>query len=217
MQRVFKAAPQGTPGGVVQLAEQRVSPAVPECRVGAAHVGHGQQEQIVQACPVGHLAGEVIDHVRIGYIPALCNMRHQQVMFNQPGNQVLIVVAQLVPFEKRLCLNCAQFGMVATASLADVVEKTGQVQQFGFGNGVGYSAAQRELVGTLLDTEAAQIAYHEQGVFIHRVGVKQIVLHLPHNQFKGRVIGCQYAVAVHAPQLVGQTAWLAEYFHEQAA
>ena len=58
----------------------------------------------------------------------------------------------------------------------------------------------------LLQGKATQIAHHRQDVLIHRVNVKQIVLHLPDNSAKYRQIASQNPHLVHQTQAVRDAA-----------
>ena len=65
--------------------------------------------------------------------------------------------------------------------------------------------------------EAAQVAHHHQDVFIHRVDMEQVVLHLPDDAPEGGEIAAEDAVLVHAPQRVEDSLRLAQDFHEARA
>ena len=65
--------------------------------------------------------------------------------------------------------------------------------------------------------ETAQIAHHHQDVLVHRVNVKQIVLHLPYDASEGGDVATQNAELVHPAQCVDHAARLAQYFHETRA
>ena len=51
--------------------------------------------------------------------------------------------------------------------------------------------------------EPAQIANYHQYVFVNRVDVKQIVLHLSGDATERRNVAAEHAVAAHAPQCEG--------------
>jgi len=68
--------------------------------------------------------------------------------------------------------------MVAPASLADVVEESGDIQQLGAGEIGDQARAQRILVRMLRLGEAAQVADDHQDVLVDCVDVVEIVLHL---------------------------------------
>ena len=137
------------------------------------------------------------------------------MLLDQPGHQSLVIRAQVVPLQEFLCFHGTQFRVAATTALGNVMEKTCQVKQLGLGNGLEDTAAQRKLVGMFFDREATQIAYHKQGVFIHGIGVKQVVLHLSYHLAILRQITRQYPVAAHPGQLRDERIGCLEQIHEQ--
>ncbi len=62
--------------------------------------------------------------------------------------------------------------------------------------------------------EAAQVAHHHQDVFIHRVDMEQIVLHLPDDASERGDIGAEDAVLIHPAQGMQNAFRLAQYLHE---
>ncbi|CSS19828.1 Uncharacterised protein [Shigella sonnei] len=63
-------------------------PAIPQRFVGGANVSHCQAYQIVQTIFRLNFFGKLLDDFRVLNIAALCCHRHQQVLANQPGNQL---------------------------------------------------------------------------------------------------------------------------------
>src|SRR3546814_8342875 len=71
--------------------------------------------------------------------------------------------------------------MIAAASLGNIVEQRGNVQQ-PVPVEIGHELARQGVFLRMFrHREAAQITYHHQDVLIHGVGMEQVVLHLPHN------------------------------------
>ncbi len=64
--------------------------------------------------------------------------------------------------------------------------------------------------------EAAQVAHDHEDVLVHRVDVKQVVLHLADDAAEGRQIPAQHVVAIHAAQRVGEPGAVAEHADEPA-
>ena len=71
-------------------------------------------------------------------------------------------------------------------------------------------AAKRVLMGELDHGEAPQVSHDRKDVLIHRVDVKQVVLHLPDDAAERREVASEDAVLVHASQLVHDAARLLE-------
>ena len=84
---IFQAAAQGQQGLLVQVREQGILPAVPQLRIGAVDVRHGEHVQIVQVHDIADRGGEMVNDVGVVDILALGGLGHQQVLFHQPGHQ----------------------------------------------------------------------------------------------------------------------------------
>ena len=54
-------------------------------------------------------------------------------------------------------------------------------------------------------------------MFVHRVNVKQVILHQSDNMFESWQVCGEDAVHIHTAQLVRDTLWLPDYFHKQTA
>jgi len=63
-------------------------PAIPQRFVGGANVSHSQAYQIAQTIFRLHFFGKLLDDFRVLNIAALGGHRHQQVLANQPGDQL---------------------------------------------------------------------------------------------------------------------------------
>jgi len=92
--------------------------------------------------------------------------------------------------------------VVAAAALGDVVEQRREQQQLGPGQRAHQARELRQLVLEARQQQTAQVAHHEQGVRVDRVGVEQVVLHAPDDASEGRDVASEHAVEVHAAQLV---------------
>jgi len=100
--------------------------------------------------------------------------------------------------------------VIAATTLGNIVKQRRDVQQFGIGEIGHQPRAQRILVRVLRLGEASQVANHHQDVLVYGVDVVQVVLHLPDDSTERRQVAAQYAVLVHAPQLVRDAAGLAQ-------
>ncbi len=107
--------------------------------------------------------------------------------------------------------------MIAAAAFGDVVEQPGEIEDLDAIELRNQPAAQRILVRHFGYGEAAQVAHDHEDVFIHRVDMKQIVLHAPDDASEGRDVAAEHAVLVHAPQRVGDAGGTAQDFHEKRA
>ena len=81
---------------MIQIAQEFSFPVVPDFRTGAAHVGHGQEIEIVQSFLVTNLGGELVDNLGVGNVLALRDPGHQKMRFDQPGHEIGIVVTEVV-------------------------------------------------------------------------------------------------------------------------
>ena len=73
-----------------------------------------------------------------------------------------------------------------------------------------------QLVVVLRHRQATQIADDEQRVRIDRIGVEQVVLHAPDDAAERRNVAAQYAVQIHAAQLVRHADRRAQDLEEQS-
>ncbi len=164
---------------------------------------------------VAHLGGEFIDHVGIADIPLLRRRRQRQVMQDQPGHGPGLVLAHAVFEAKSLGIDGAEFGVIAAASLRDIVKKARQVGDFRLFQRLHDAAAVREFVIEAGQRETPQVADHEQRVFVDRVGMEQVVLHAAHDSAERGNVQPQDAVQVHAAQFVGHAGRRAQDRQEQ--
>ena len=91
IERGLESAPQRLLDALVQLVEQRRLPAIPELRVGPAHVRYGQHVQVVESHLVADVPREGIHDLRVRNVLLLRGDRQLQVMTHQPGDQSRVV------------------------------------------------------------------------------------------------------------------------------
>src|SRR4029453_11578451 len=104
--------------------------------------------------------------------------------------------------------------MVAAATLGDIVEQAGEVENLPAREVGNEPRAERILVRMLRLGETAQVADDHQNVLVHRVHVEEVMLHLADNAAESGKVIAENAVLVHPPQLVRLTARLAENLQE---
>ena len=133
----------------------------------------------------------------------------------QPGHQIGVGLAEAMLQAEIDGVVRAQFGVVATAALGDVVEQATQVQQLRPALAQHQFVEEGQLVGEARQAHAPQVADHVEGVLVHRQGVEQVVLHVAGDLAKVGQVAAQHAVAVHAPQCTRQAVAGAEQVHEK--
>ena len=111
-------------------------------------------------------------------------------------------------------IACAKRRVIAAAAFRDVVEQTGEIQDFAPLEIGDEPRTQRIFVRVLRLGEAAQVADHHQDVLVDGVHVKEIVLHLTHDAPEHRQVLAEDAEQVHPPQFVQQAALGTEHRHE---
>jgi hypothetical protein len=198
--QVGAVAAQGTHGLAVQIFQQLALPGVPDLGAGAADVGDGQQVQRRQPARRAHQPREAADDVAIGEVLFLRDAAHREVVAHQELDQKGIFAFHAMGTAETPGLDRAQFGMVASATLGDVMEDRRHVQHPGLVPLAGQLAAERVFVRMLRDEEAAHVAHHHQDVLVHRVDVEQVVLHAPHDAPEDPQVAAQHAGLVHQAQ-----------------
>jgi len=200
--------------GVVEIGQQLAFPVVPDLRAGPPDVGVGQQVERLQVTRIADQANEIGDHVRVGQVFLLGDLRHDQVIPDQPDDQFGIFRGQAVVDAEFAGIRGAELGVVAAASLGDVVEERGHIEQPGpiqFGD---HARAQRVFVGELAHREAAQVAQHLQDMLVDGVDVEQVVLHLADDAPEIRQVAAQDVELVHPPEFVDDAAIALQQFKE---
>jgi len=202
---------------VIQVFQQLAFPGVPDLRAGTADIGHGQQVQGRQPARVADPDGEGGDDRGVADVFFLRGARHHQMHVHQPGDQLAVRLVELVLSAEPACIDGTQFGMVAAASLGNVVEQGGQVEQLGLVERGDQAAGKREFVRQIRHGEAPHVAQHGENVFVDRVDVEEVVLHLPDDAAECRDVATEQAIAMHRTQRPGDADRLAQQRHEQGA
>ena len=117
------------------------------------------------------------DDVRIADVLFLRGGRQCKVVADQPRDGARLVPAHAVFEAEGFGIDRPEFRMIAAATFGDIMEQAGQVRDFRFLQRLHDPAAVREFVIEPGQCESPQVTDHEQGVFVHGVGVEQVVLH----------------------------------------
>ena len=106
---------------------------------------------------VGDAGGKGVDHVGVGDVLLLRDVRHDEVVANEPDDEFAFLGGEAVAVAELLRVDGPALGMAAAAALGDVVENRRDVEQPG-GVEVGDElAAERVFVRELALGKAAQV------------------------------------------------------------
>ena len=195
--------------------EQHGLPGVPQLWIGAAHVRTGEHVQIVEVVLIADLAREFVDHLRVADVLLLRGHREQQVVLHQPGHQAGLVARQALLQAESLGVHGAELGMIAATALGQVVEQRAEIDDLLLRELLHDRGDQRQFLVEFRYGKAPRVTDDEQRVRIDGVGVEQIVLHASDHAAESRNVAAQYAVVVHAAQLVGDAARCAQDLEKQ--
>ena len=204
-------------GRLEQVLQQLALPGIPDLRAGAADVGHGQQIQGRQVALVADALGKGADDIRVAQVFLLRDAAHREVFMHQEFDQPGVILSDAMLAAETAHLDGTQLGMVAAAPLRNVVEQGGDVQHPRLVPARGQLRAEGIFVRMLGDEEAAHVAQHHQDVLVHRVDVKQIVLHLAHDAPEHPQVAPQHRGLVHQPHGVRDAGGLLQDAQEGAA
>ena len=135
---------------------------------------------------------------------------------HQPGDQFGVVVRQSVFQAKCGRVDGSKLGVIAAATFGDIVEQACEVGDLRLLEGLHQRAAMRIFVIESRQRKTTQVADHEQGVLVHGVSMKQVILHAPDDAAEWRNVQAQNAIAVHAAQFVGDPGRRAQDIQEQS-
>jgi hypothetical protein len=178
--------------------------------------GHGEEIEGGERSLVAHESGEGRDHFRIGEVLLLRRHRHHQVVGDEPCDQVRVGRPHVVVLAEAHGVARAQVGMVPAASLGDVVEEGGEIQDLDVVELLHELRAERVFVVELREPEAPQVPDDHEDVLVHGVDVEEVVLHLPDDAPEGGKVAAEHAVATHAAKRPGES-FGAQDRHEAAA
>lgn len=202
---------------MVEGLEQAGAPCVPKFWVGAADVGNGKQVECVEVFTCGNTAAEGLEDVRVLDVFFLGNGRHEQVVFNQPCEEVAFFVGVVVVGGELLCVFDAFFGVIAATAFGDVVEQGGGVEDVRSWVGLHDGAGLGHFVAVGFDGETAHIADDGQDVVVYGVNMEEVVLEQAGDFFPCGEIAAKYAVEVEKTESLGKAGAVFEELDEAAA
>ena len=156
---------------------------------------------MLESSQIDNRAREFVDHHRVGNVAPLGGHGHQQMVLDQPADQVAIGFRHLQRIDERSRVIGAEFRMVPTAALGNVVEQRGQVENFRMLDTLENLDGVGEAFAIPTGRNPPEVADHEQDMLIDGVDVKQIELHASGDARKRRDERRENTVAVHALEL----------------
>lgn len=202
---------------MVEGLEQAGAPCVPKFGVGAADVGNGKQVECVEVFACGNTAAEGLEDVRVLDVFFLGNGGHEQVVFNQPCEEVAFFFGVVVVGGELLCVFDAFFGVIAAAAFGNVVQQGGGVEDVRSWVGLHDGAGLGHFVAVGFDGETAHIADDGQDVVVYGVNMEEVVLEQAGDFFPGGEIAAKYAVEVEKTEGLGEAGAVFEELDEAEA
>ena len=202
---------------MVEGLEQAGAPCVPKFGIGAADVGNGKQVECVEVFACGNMAAEGLEDVRVLDVFFLGNGGHEQVVFNQPCEEVAFFVGVVVVGGELLGVFDAFFGVIAATAFGDVVQQGGGVEDVRSWVGLHDGAGLGHFVAVGFDGETAHIADDGQDVVVYGVNMEEVVLEQAGDFFPCGEIAAKYAVEVEKTEGLGKAGAVFEELDEAAA
>ena len=109
----------------------------------------------------------------------------------------------------------AENRVIAAAAFGDIVEQRGNQNQLRLSQTRPQIHTQRMALTGFFIGKTFQLEHYADGVLIHRIGMKQVKLHLADNMRPLRHISPQHAVAMHWQQAATHRAWMAQHTEKQ--
>lgn len=147
----------------------------------------------------------------------LGNGGHEQVVFNQPCEEVAFFVGIVVVGGELLCVFDAFFGVIAATAFCDVVQQGGGVEDMRSWIGLHDGAGLGHFVAVGFDGETAHIADDGQDVVVYGVNMEEVVLEQAGDFFPCGEIAAKYAVEVEKTEGLGEAGAVFEELDEAAA
>ena len=122
------AAREDRLGLEIERAQQLAFPAVPGRRSHRADIGHGQDQQQLQALGRLHHIGEIENGLEVVEIAHLCGLAHQEMMADEPGHGFGLGCREAKSRAQGLRHPLAGDGMAFLASLGDVMEEDSDIE-----------------------------------------------------------------------------------------
>jgi len=134
----------------------------------------------------------------------LGNGGHEQVVFNQPCEEVAFFFGVVVVGGELLCVFDAFFGVIAATAFGDVMQQGGGVEDMWSWVGLHDGAGLRHFVAMSFDGETAHIADNGQDVVVYGVNMEEVVLEQAGDFFPCGEIASKYAVEVEKTEGLGK-------------
>lgn len=189
---------------MVEGLEQAGAPCVPKFGVSAADVGNGKQVECVEVFACGNTAAEGLEDMGILDVFFLGNGGHEQVVFNQPCEEVAFFFGVVVVGGELLCVFDAFFCVIAATAFSDVVQQGGGVEDIWSWIGLHDGAGFGHFVAVGFDGETAHIADDGQDVVVYGVNMEEVVLEQAGDFFPCGEIASKYAVEVEKTEGLGK-------------
>ena len=162
-----------------------------------------------------HGVDEILHRLGIGQVALLRGVAHQQVMEHQPCDQLGLAVRQAEAGAQIARDLSAQYRMVAFPALGDIVEQRRDIGDPAAGDLVDQPRGARVIVSEFALLDPRQQADRADGVFVHRVMVIHIELHLRVDAAEIGNEAAHHARLVHPPQHARRIVATAEQVEEQ--
>ena len=202
---------------MVEGLEQAGAPCVPKFGVGAADVGNGKQVECVEVFACGNTAAKGLEDMGILDVFFLGNGGHEQVVFNQPCEEVAFFFGVVVVGGELLCVFDAFFCVIAATAFGDVVQQGGGVEDMWSWVGLHDGAGFGHFVAVGFDGETAHIADDGQDVVVYGVNMEEVVLEQAGDFFPCGEIAAKYAVEVEKTEGLGKAGAVFEELDKAAA
>ena len=144
--------------------------------VGAADVGNGKQVECVEVFACGNTAAEGLEDMGILDVFFLGNGGHEQVVFNQPCEEVAFFVGVVVVGGELLGVFDAFFGVIAAHGLWRCRATGRRCRDMWSWVGLHDGAGLGHFVAMGFDGETAHIADDGQDVVVYGVNMEEVVL-----------------------------------------
>ena len=202
---------------MVEGLEQAGAPCVPKFGVGAADVCNGKQVECVEVFACGNTAAEGLEDMGILDVFFLGNGGHEQVVFNQPCEEVAFFFGVVVVGGELLCVFDAFFCVIAATAFSDVVQQGGGVEDIWSWIGLHDGAGFGHFVAVGFDGETAHIADDGQDVVVYGVNMEEVVLEQAGDFLPCGEIAAKYAVEVEKTEGLGEAGTVFEELDKAAA
>lgn len=202
---------------MVEGLEQAGAPCVPKFGVGAADVGNGKQIECVEVFACGNTAAEGLEDMGILDVFFLGDGGHEQVVFNQPCEEVAFFFGVVVVGGELLCVFDAFFGVIAATAFGDVVQQGSGVEDMRSWVGLHDGTGLGHFVAVGFNGETAHIADDGQDVVVYGVNMEEVVLEQAGDFFPCGEVAAQYAVEVEKTEGLGKAGAVFEELDKAAA